>query len=62
MNLEEINQWRRENQIEYDNDGMAGRSIEWLIAEVERLKPFEHEYICKKCGLRQNSNMETPNF
>ena len=23
--------------------------------EVERLKKFEHEYICKRCGIRQNS-------
>jgi len=35
---------------------LAQGEVDWLIAEVERLKPFEHEYICKRCGIRQNDN------
>ena len=36
--------------------------LNWLIAEVERLKEYEHEYICKRCGVRQNSNQDSPTF
>jgi rubrerythrin len=33
-----------------------------LSAEVERLKQYAHEYICKRCGIRQNSNQDNPTF
>ena len=36
--------------------------VEDLLEEIERLKHFEHEYICKRCGIRQNSNTEEEHF
>jgi len=53
MDIEEIKEWHKTSGSVPISEMLI--RFDWLIAEVERLKKFEHEYICKRCGIRQNS-------
>jgi len=57
INIEKIKKWQSSpGSWQHEH---AEEVISWLVEEVERLreeiKLLEHEYICKRCGIRQNS-------
>ena len=60
MDIQEVKEWR--NAGRFPAVSQTDEMVDWLIVEVERLRQYEHEYICKRCGIRQNTNKDEAIF
>ncbi len=57
MDIEEINNTKlmQIRRVWESGKTLTVDEIDFLLSEVKRLKQFQHEYVCRRCGIRQNS-------